>query len=279
VIRVIRVVRRTSTAPPDPHPDRAAPGSHTSVREPLLKHQTPTKEGITMRRIPHIRGLLCVLAALSFVAAACGDDDDDAAAPDDATEEPSDAAPPDGEDTSETGDSGGAGNLPANTAEICETDQLVEAVESGPTEGTLAGMTDDPVGTAATSNPVLTTLVTAVTEANLVDTLNTAPDLTVFAPTDCAFAALDPATLDAALADPTGLLTQVLGFHVIPGQRLSSEDLATTTELTTFSGVTLPIAAEGDQITVADQATVVVPDIQTANATVHLIDNVMVPPG
>ena len=91
-------------------------------------------------------------------------------------------------------------------------------------------MTDDPVATAASNNPVLTTLVTAVGAAGLGDTLNGAEALTVFAPTDCAFAALDPATLEAALADPTGLLTTVLGFHVIP-ERLSSEDLAGMTEL------------------------------------------------
>jgi uncharacterized surface protein with fasciclin (FAS1) repeats len=224
-----------------------------------------------MRRIPHIRGLLCVLAALAFTAAACGDDDDSAA--DDAASEASDTTA----DASDSAD-GAAGDLPEDTAQICDTDQLVQAVESGPEEGTLAGMTDDPVGTAASSNPVLTTLVTAVNEANLVDTLNTAPALTVFAPTDCAFAALDPATLDAALADPTGLLTQVLGFHVVPGERLSSDDLATTPELTTFSGATLSVAAEGDDLTVGGQATVVVPDIQTANATVHLIDTVMIPP-
>jgi uncharacterized surface protein with fasciclin (FAS1) repeats len=140
-------------------------------------------------------------------------------------------------------------------------------------------MTDDPVATAASSNPVLTTLVTAVGEAGLVDTLNSAEALTVFAPTDCAFAALDPATLDAALADPTGLLTQVLGFHVVAGEELSAADLAGLTEIETFTGATLPISAEGDTITVGGgQATVVVPDIQTANATVHLIDNVMVPP-
>jgi len=224
-----------------------------------------------MRRIPHIRGLLCVLAALAFTAAACGDDDDSAA--DDAASEASDTTA----DASDSAD-GAASELPEDTAQICDTDQLVQAVESGPEEGTLAGMTDDPVGTAASSNPVLTTLVTAVNEANLVDTLNTAPALTVFAPTDCAFAALDPATLDAALADPTGLLTQVLGFHVVPGERLSSDDLATTPELTTFSGATLSVAAEGDDLTVGGQATVVVPDIQTANATVHLIDTVMIPP-
>ena len=98
-------------------------------------------------------------------------------------------------------------------------------------------------------------------------------------PTDCAFAALDPATLDTALADPTGLLTQVLGFHVVPGEQLDAAALAGMTEVTTFSGATLPISVEGDTVTVGDgQAQVVVPDIQTANATVHLIDNVMLPP-
>jgi uncharacterized surface protein with fasciclin (FAS1) repeats len=139
-------------------------------------------------------------------------------------------------------------------------------------------MTDDPVGTAASSNPVLTTLVTAVSEADLVDTLNSAESLTVFAPTDCAFAALDPATLDAALADPTGLLTTVLGFHVVPGDQLSSDDLATTSELETFTGEVLPVSTDGGTVTVGEQAEVVVPDIQTANATVHLIDSVMLPP-
>jgi uncharacterized surface protein with fasciclin (FAS1) repeats len=116
-------------------------------------------------------------------------------------------------------------------------------------------------------------------EADLVDTLNSADAVTVFAPTDCAFAALDPATLDAALADPTGLLTQVLGFHVVAGQRLSSEDLASTSELETFTGAMLSVESDGNAITVGGgQARVVVPDIQTANATVHLIDQVMVPP-
>ena len=64
---------------------------------------------------------------------------------------------------------------PADSAEICDAEGLVEAVETGPDEGTLAGMTDDPVATAASSNPVLTTLVGAVGEAGLVDTLNSAP--------------------------------------------------------------------------------------------------------
>jgi uncharacterized surface protein with fasciclin (FAS1) repeats len=140
-------------------------------------------------------------------------------------------------------------------------------------------MTDDPVATAASSNPVLTTLVTAVGDAGLVDTLNSADALTVFAPTDCAFAALDPATLNAALADPSGLLTKVLGFHVVVGEQLSADQLATMTEVPTFEGAPLPISADGETITVGGgQAHVVVPDIHTANATVHLIDAVMLPP-
>jgi hypothetical protein len=133
-------------------------------------------------------------------------------------------------------------------------------------------MADDPVGTAASSNPVLTTLVTAVSEAGLVDTLNSAEALTVFAPTDCAFAALDAATLEAALADPTGLLTQVLGFHVIAGEQIASADLSGDYE--TFTGETITINGTD----VDGQATIVVPDVQTANATVHLIDTVMLPP-
>lgn len=213
--------------------------------------------------------VLALLLSLALVAAACGDDDDTADTGTDApTEESSD-------DTAAESDEEAA---PANSAEICDTDGLVDAVQSGPEEGTLEGMTDDPVGTAASSNPVLTTLVQAVTAAELVDTLNSAEALTVFAPTDCAFAQLDEATLQAALDDPKGLLTTVLGFHVIAGEQLSAEDLAGMTELETFTGEILEISAEGDSVMVGGQATVQVPDIQTANATVHLIDTVMIPP-
>ncbi|MGH9114029.1 MAG: fasciclin domain-containing protein [Acidimicrobiales bacterium] len=222
-----------------------------------------------MRRNSKLRWLAGPVVALSLLAAACSDDDDSAS-----------TTPADEEESSDTTEATDTTEAPdADPATICDADALVEAVEGGPEEGTLAGMTDDPVATAASSNPVLTTLVTAVTEADLVDTLNSAEALTVFAPTDCAFAALDPATLDAALADPTGLLTQVLGFHVVAGERLSAADLASESELETFTGTTLMVAADGDDITVGGgQATVVVPDIQTANATVHLIDSVMLPP-
>jgi uncharacterized surface protein with fasciclin (FAS1) repeats len=242
-----------------------------------------------MKSTRTFRGVLAVTAALSLLAAACGDDNADAeAAAPAATDAPAVTMAPDttmaGAMDSDT-TMGGAMD-PATTmagamasAEACDTDAIVAAVQGGESEGTLEGMTDDPVATAASNNPVLTTLVTAVGAAGLGDTLNGAEALTVFAPTDCAFAELDPATLQAALDDPSGLLTQVLGFHVIAGQRLSSEDLAGVTELETFTGAMLPIEVDGDTITVGGgQATVLVPDIQTANATVFLIDSVMLPP-
>jgi uncharacterized surface protein with fasciclin (FAS1) repeats len=218
------------------------------------------------------RGVVGLFIGLSLFASACSDGDDDTAT----SESPVAETPGDG--MTDTGpDESPAAAAPS--AEICDADALVDAVEGGPDEGTLAGMTDDPVATAASSNPVLTTLVTAVSEADLVDTLNSADSVTVFAPTDCAFAALDPTTLEMALADPTGVLSQVLGFHVVAGERLSAEDLASVSELDTFSGAKLPVESNGGQITIGGgQATVVVPDIQTANATVHLIDHVMLPP-
>ena len=214
-----------------------------------------------------LRGMFAI-AAFSMVAAACGDNKEAGST----TVAPAESAAP---DTTVTSDTTAA---PADSSKICSADALVAAVQGGDSEGTLEGMTNDPVATAASNNPVLTTLVAAVTAAGLGDTLNGAEALTVFAPTDCAFAALDPATLKAALADPSGLLTTVLGFHVIP-ERLSAADLATKTELTTFTGEVLKIDAGGTTISLGgDQAKVLVPDIQTANATVFLIDNVMLPP-
>jgi len=235
-------------------------------------------------------------AALSLVAAACGDDNDEATAATDApaaaateapmstdapmaTEAPMSTDAPMTTDAPMSTDAPMATEAPmSDSSQMCSADGIVAAVQGGDSEGTLDGMTDDPVATAASNNPVLTTLTAAVTAAGLGDTLNGAEALTVFAPTDCAFAALDPATLDAALADPSGLLTTVLGFHVIP-ERLEADDLAGMTELTTFTGEVLPIDVDGDTITLNDGgATVIVGEIQTANATVYLIDSVMLPP-
>lgn len=140
--------------------------------------------------------------------------------------------------------------------------------------GSFDGMAQDPVATAASNNPVLSTLVTAVTRAKLVDTLNSAQDITVLAPTNDAFAAMDQATLKKALGDPTGLLTKVLTYHVIPG-KLSPDQLAGTHK--TLEGGSVTIQGSGEDFTVDGGAKVVCGNVQTANATVYLIDGVLAP--
>ena len=139
--------------------------------------------------------------------------------------------------------------------------------------GSFAGMAADPVATAAGNNPLLSTLVTAVGEAGLGETLNTAQDITVFAPTNDAFAAMDKATLDKAMADPKGLLTTVLTNHVVEG-RLAPDMLAG--EHKTLAGTTITVEGSGEDFTVGD-AKVVCGNVQTANATVYIIDGVLLP--
>lgn len=150
------------------------------------------------------------------------------------------------------------------------------ACASVPTDGpgSFTGMATDPVATAASNNPALSTLVTAVKAAGLVDSLNTADGITVFAPVDDAFAAMDQATLKKALADPTGLLTTVLTYHVVPG-KLTPADLAGTHE--TLEGDTLEVTGSGEDFTVNGTAKVVCGNVPTANATVYLIDGVLMP--
>ena len=144
-------------------------------------------------------------------------------------------------------------------------------------EGSFAGMTDDTAATAASNNPVLSTLVAAVQAAGLVDTLNSDGPFTIFAPADPAFDALPEGTLDAVLAD-TDLLTSILTLHVVAGEQLSSTDLADLDSVTTVNGadITLDVADDGT-LMVNGQASVGCADIQTANATVHVIDAVLMP--
>ena len=145
-----------------------------------------------------------------------------------------------------------------------------------PTEGagSFDGMAMDPVATAASHNPALSTLVTAVTKAGLVDTLNSAEGITVFAPTNDAFGALPKATLDKALGDPKGLLTTVLTYHVVAG-KLAPEQLAGMHK--TLQGGTITVAGSGEDFTVNGGSKVVCGNVPTANATVYLVDNVLLP--
>jgi uncharacterized surface protein with fasciclin (FAS1) repeats len=143
--------------------------------------------------------------------------------------------------------------------------------------GSLDGMSQDPVATAASNNPVLSTLVTAVQEAGLVDTLNSAQDITVFAPTNDAFAALPEDQLNAVLADQE-LLTSILTYHVV-GETVEPEQLGSDGPFDTLQGEQVEATGSGEDFTVGPMdANVVCGNIMTANARVYLIDQVMMPP-
>jgi uncharacterized surface protein with fasciclin (FAS1) repeats len=134
-------------------------------------------------------------------------------------------------------------------------------------------MATQPVASAAARNPLLTTLATAVSKAGLVDTLNRAPAVTVFAPTNDAFAKIPPATLNKVLADQK-TLTSLLTYHVVPG-RQGPADLQDG-RFKTLQGGTIITAKRGDTYTI-NGARVVCGKVQTRNATVYLIDTVLMP--
>ncbi|WP_243065064.1 fasciclin domain-containing protein [Humibacter sp. RRB41] len=145
--------------------------------------------------------------------------------------------------------------------------------------GSIKGMSQDPVAVAASNNPMLTTLVKAVSgklnsDVNLVDTLD-GSQFTVFAPVDSAFAKLDAATV-ATLGTPAGAATlkKVLTYHVVPGQ--IAPDAIDGTHAT-VEGQDLTVSGSGSDMKV-NNAAVVCGGVHTANATVYLIDTVLMPP-
>ena len=115
-------------------------------------------------------------------------------------------------------------------------------------DGSFEGMATAPVATAASANPLLSTLVTAVTEAGLVDTLNSAQDITVFAPSNDAFAKVPAADLQALLANKE-LLTQVLTYHVV-GQPVTPEDLGTAGPFDSLQGAPVTATGSGEEFVV-----------------------------
>ncbi len=232
---------------------------------------------ITTRR----RRTLAANATLALVAAACGDDDPAPAA----TAPPAPTAPAD-EMSAEMTDEMSADMSDDMNDDMSEemTDEMsaeMMAEPFGPAcsavpadgEGSFGGMADDPAATAASNNPVLSTLVTAVTQAGLVDTLNGDGPFTIFAPTNDAFAAIPAADLDAVLADQD-LLTSILTYHVVAGESLTAAELGAAGTLATVNGGELTFGSDG---TMVNGANVVCSDVVTANATVHIIDAVLMP--
>jgi uncharacterized surface protein with fasciclin (FAS1) repeats len=143
--------------------------------------------------------------------------------------------------------------------------------------GSVAGMAAAPVTAATANNPLLSTLNAALSgklnpNVNLVDTLN-GGEFTVFAPTDAAFAKIDPATIEKLKTD-SALLTSILTYHVVPGQASPAQVVGTHK---TVQGATLTVTGSGNDLHVNDAA-VVCGGVTTTNATVYLIDSVLLPP-
>jgi uncharacterized surface protein with fasciclin (FAS1) repeats len=141
----------------------------------------------------------------------------------------------------------------------------------------VTGMAQDPVAVAASNNPMLTTLTAAVAgrlnpNVNLVDTLN-GSEFTVFAPTDAAFAKIDPATIEKLKTD-SDLLSSILTYHVVAGQASPAQVIGMHK---TVQGGEVTVTGGGNAIRVND-AGVVCGGVRTANATVYLIDTVLMPP-
>jgi len=140
--------------------------------------------------------------------------------------------------------------------------------------GSFNGMATAPVASAASANPLLKTLVAAVTEAGLVEPLNSAPKLTVFAPADPAFAAIPKKDMKAVLSDKQ-MLGSILKHHVV-GEQIAPDQLSG--EFETLNGDQLTINGSGEMATIGDEkAKVLCGNIQTANATVYVIDTVLMP--
>ena len=120
------------------------------------------------------------------------------------------------------------------------------------------------------------TLVAAASAAGLVDALNGAGPLTVFAPTDDAFAALPEGTVDALLADIPAL-TDILLYHVVEGA-VMAEDVVGLDMATTLQGSDISISVVDGSVFLNDDVQVIITDIQASNGVIHVIDAVLLPP-
>ena len=230
-----------------------------------------------MRTMKKLAASVAVVSAITLTAA-CGSDDSADTATDDsaasASESPSDSMD---EETPMEEESDDAMDPAANLVGPGCAD-YAEQVPDG--AGSVEGMAADPVAVAASNNPLLKTLTAAVSgqlnpKVDLVDTLN-GDEFTVFAPVDDAFAKL-PKKAVKALATPKGAktLSTVLTYHVVPGQ-MTPDDIAGTTQ-TTVEGDDVKVTGSGDALKV-NGANVICGGVQTANATVYLIDSVLMPP-
>jgi uncharacterized surface protein with fasciclin (FAS1) repeats len=204
-------------------------------------------------------------ACVALTAAACSSSPSSSSASSPATSAPASSAP-----ASSAASSAGASSGTTTTSDFGPG--CASVPKSG--AGSFTGMATAPVATAASANPVLSTLVAAVKAAGLVDTLNAASGITVFAPDNAAFAKIPSATLKDVLADKAEL-TKILTYHVVAGRHTPAQ-LASGSPLKTLEGGTVAPALMGGTYEV-NKADVVCGNVQTSNATVYIINTVLMP--
>ncbi|HCA84806.1 MAG TPA: fasciclin [Streptomyces sp.] len=219
---------------------------------------------IRTSRIRRTAVAVTAAVALPFALAACSDDSGSADAGSDSSSTASEKPEKPEEDTAEAEATTAAGPFGPGCAAVPEDG-----------EGSFDGMAKAPVATAASNNPALSTLVTAVKKAGLVDTLNSAENITVFAPTNDAFAKIPKADLEKVLNDKE-TLTKILTNHVV-GEPLKAPADLENGSYETLAKTDLTTAGSGESFKVNDSAQVVCGNVETANADVHIIDTVLMP--
>ena len=174
------------------------------------------------------------------------------------------------------------GNVYINDAKVIITDietsngviHVVDAVILPPTEEAASSTIVD----IAVADGRFTTLVAAVTAADLVETLSGEGPFTVFAPTDDAFAALPEGTLDSLLLpENKQQLIDILLYHVVSGKVMAA-DVVTLPSATTVLGKDVTITGKDGKVFLNDTVEVIITDIEASNGVIHVIDAVLLPP-
>lgn len=130
----------------------------------------------------------------------------------------------------------------------------------------------------AVADADLSTLVSALTAAELTESLKGTGPFTVFAPTNEAFKKLDPAVLaDLLKPENKAKLAAVLKYHVVPGKIASADAKGADVDLTTLNGAVVKVDGKGAVVKVGE-ATVTKADIIASNGVIHVIDTVILPP-
>jgi uncharacterized surface protein with fasciclin (FAS1) repeats len=211
-------------------------------------------------------GLAASALSLLFVTAACGSNDDAGSTP-----------------SASTSTTSAPAETPSASASVDNAAGLVgpgcaDYAKANPTgAGSVDGMAAAPLATAASGNPLLKTLVASVSgklnpKVDLVSTLN-GGEFTVFAPVDSAFAKIPAATINTLKTD-SALLSKILTYHVVAGQL---DPAAVVGKHPTVEKQDLTVTGSGNNLMV-NNAKVICGGVKTANATVYLIDTVLMPP-